>query len=138
MVVQQPFPGIEAAIEGDSNANTCCLGKNFVILEYTTKQVDAYAYDKSVKPLENVPIVTGATAWTDPATENTHILVINEGLYYGSRLDPSLLNPNQLRSYGTPFWDNPFDHDRELFIEPLDCDIAMPLGTRFILHESHI
>ena len=71
MVVQQPLPGTEAAIEGDSNADTCCLGKNFVILEYTTKQVDVYAYDKSIKPLENVPIVFGATAWTDPATGNT-------------------------------------------------------------------
>ena len=130
MVVQQPIPGTEAAIENDSNADTCCLGKNFVILEYTTKQVDVFAYDKSIKPLENVPIVTGATAWTDLDTNITYILVINEGLYYGTKLDHSLFNPNQLRSYGIPVWDNPFDHERGLSIGPLEYDVVIPLQTQ--------
>ena len=62
MVVQQPFPGTEAAIESDSNADTFCSGKNFVILEYTTKHVDVYVHNQGIKPFENVPNVSGATA----------------------------------------------------------------------------
>ena len=58
--------------EFDTNADTCCLGKNFVILEYTRR---------AIKPIENVPIVS-ATAWDDPVTGDTYILVINEALYY--------------------------------------------------------
>jgi len=78
----EPESGTYAQNECDTNADTCCLGKNFVILEYTRRAADVYAYDKSIKPIENVPIVSGATAWDDPVTGDTYILVINEALYY--------------------------------------------------------
>ena len=58
-----------------------------------------YTYDKSIAPQLNIPIVTGATAYDDPDTCQTFILVINEGLYYGSRLDHTLINPNQIQEY---------------------------------------
>ena len=103
--------------ECDSNADTCCLGNNFRILNYTRRVADVYAYDKSIKPMEGVPIVTGATAWTDPSTNITHLLVFHESLYYGAKLDHSLINPNQVRSYGIGFWDNPFDKERGLQID---------------------
>ena len=95
MVVQQPIPGTEAAIKNDSNADTCCLGKSFVVLEHTTKQADVFARDKSIEPLENAPVVTGATAWTDPDTNATHTLVAHEGSHCGDELDHSPFNPNQ-------------------------------------------
>ena len=71
--------------------------------------MDVYAYDKFIKPLSNVPVVSGATAWDDPITGQTYILVVNEALYYGTKLDHSLINPNQIRSFGVDHWDNPFD-----------------------------
>ena len=59
---------------------------------------------------------------------DTFILVFNESLYYGERFDHSLINPNQLRSYGIPFWDNPFDPDHSLCIEVHD-DHHIPLRS---------
>ena len=47
-------------------------------------------------------------------------MVINEELYYGKKLDHSLINPNQLRCYKTMVWDNPFDPYRELCIKTGD------------------
>ncbi|KAI2503240.1 hypothetical protein MHU86_11177 [Fragilaria crotonensis] len=114
--------------ECDSNADTCCLGKNFIVLQATYRTADVYAYDSSIKPLENVPIVIGATAYDDPASGQTFILVFNESLYYGNSLDHSLINPNQLRAYGIPFWDNPYDQARPLSIE-VDNDLSIPLCT---------
>ena len=73
---------------------------NFIILKYTNRTADVYAYDTSYAPLEGVPIVSGATAFDDTTTGLTYILIINEGLYYGSKLDHSLINPNQVRHYG--------------------------------------
>ena len=105
----EPVAGTLAWNECDTNADTCCIRQNFVVLEYTQRIADVYSYDKSIKPIENVPIVSGATAWDDHTTGTTYILVVNEGLFYGSKLDHSLINPNQVRSYGIPFWDNPFD-----------------------------
>jgi hypothetical protein len=114
--------------ECDSNADTCCLGKNFVVLQATYRTADVYAYDSSIKPLENVPIVTGATAYDDLVSGNTFILVFNESLYYGNSLDHSLINPNQLRAYGVPLWDNPYDPARPLSLD-VDNDLSIPLQT---------
>ena len=78
-----------ATNECDTNADTCCLGRNFVVLHATYWTADVYAYDTSMKPIENVPIVSGATAYDDPITGTTYILVFNESLYYGELLDHS-------------------------------------------------
>ena len=95
--------------ETDSNADTCCLGANFCVLQFTQRTADVYSYDSAYEPLENVPIVTAATAWDHPDTGETWLLIMNEGLFYGSKLGHSLLNPNQLRHHGVIYQDNPFD-----------------------------
>jgi len=114
--------------ELDTNADTCCLGKNFIVLQATYRTADVYAYDTSIQPIENVPIVTAATAYDDTMSGDTFILVFNESLYYGEKLDHSLINPNQIRSYGIPLWDNPFDSNHELSIEVND-NFTIPLCT---------
>ena len=73
MTVTQPPPYTEAVNENDTDADTCCLGKNFIVYKYTTRAADVYAHDKSYKPITNVPIVTGATAYDNPATGETYI-----------------------------------------------------------------
>ena len=65
----------------DTNADTCCLGKNFVILHHSYRTADVYAYDSSIKPVKNVPIVTGATAYDDAQSGDTFILVFHESLF---------------------------------------------------------
>ena len=127
-------PNTAGNIECDTNADTCCLGKNFVVLQTTLRTANVYAYDASIQPIENVPIVTGATAYDDPVSGNTFILVFHESLFYGSKLDHSLINPNQVRAYGIPFWDNPYDPHHALTIEANDSvHIALqPLGTKLL------
>jgi hypothetical protein len=125
-------PNTSANNECDTNANTCCLGKNFVVLHATFRTADVYAYDTSIKPIENVPIVSAATAYDDPMTGDTFILVFNKALYYGSRLDHSLINPNQVWAFGIPSWDDPYDPDKGLSID-VDDSLHIPLqpvGTK--------
>ena len=62
----EPEAGTLAANECGTNADTCCLGKNFVILEFTQIAADVYAYIKVIAPIVGVPIISGATAWDDP------------------------------------------------------------------------
>ena len=129
---QEPGAGTTGKNESDSNADTCCLGTNFIILQYTQRTVDVYPYDTSYKPMTNVPIVSGATAWTNPRDNTTYILIFHESLYYGTKLDHSLINPNQVRSSGIDFWDNPFDPLHEIGIE-IDQGPTIPLmfeGTK--------
>ena len=133
----EPSPGTTAENECDTNADTCCLGKNFIVLQYTQRIADVYAYTKAIKPVENIPIVTGATAWYEERSKQTYILIINEALYYGTKLDHSLINPNQLRNYGIPVWDNPYDKERGLKIELDGIDVQLHThGTKIFFQTS--
>lgn len=123
--------GITSNNESDSNADTCCLGKNWIVCEYTTRSADVFPYDDSYEPTKNVPIVSGATAYTTEDHE-TFILVINEGLFYGDKLGHSLINPNQVRHNNVEYWDNPYDKDKPLAIIVPDV-LTIPLqmqGTK--------
>lgn len=88
--------GTIALNESDSNADTCCLGKDFTILSYTNQSANVYPYDTSYEPLTNVPIVSGATAYDNHLDGQTCILGFHKSLFYGIKLDHTLLNPNQL------------------------------------------
>ena len=82
----------------------------------------------------NVPIITGATAYTCQSSGETFILVINEGLWFGTKLSHSLLNQNQLRYNGVMVQDNPFDTTKPLSITHSDLSIPLLLsGTNIFL-----
>ena len=79
--------------ESDSNADTYCLDKNFVVIDYTHRSADVYPYEKSYEPIVNVLIISGVTAYNDPHTGSTWLSIINEGLYSSNKLDHTLINP---------------------------------------------
>ena len=126
--ISQQVSGKTAMNETDSNADTCCLGCKWTIYNYTTRSADVYSYDSSYEPIKDMPIVSGATAYTY-ATGMTYILIINEALYYGDKLDHSLINPNQIRHNNIGYWNNPYDQDNPLSIEIPDT-LSIPLNTK--------
>ncbi len=85
-------------MELDSHADTCCVGSNCVVVEYTGKSCNVIGYNRNAPNdgLTNVPIVKAATAYDAPTGE-TYILVFPQANYMGDLLDYSLLCPNQLR-----------------------------------------
>ena len=96
-------------LELDSHADTIVLGSNCVILSHIGRECDVSPYTEAYNAITDVPIVTGATAWTCPETGDTLILVFHESLWMGDIMDHSLINPNQLRHYGIQVQDNPYD-----------------------------
>ncbi|CAJ1965439.1 unnamed protein product [Cylindrotheca closterium] len=104
-------------------------------MSYTPRSADVYAYDPALPPT-NVPIVSGATAYDCPQSGNTFILIFNEALYYGNRLDHSLINPNQVRKFGIPLWDNPFDEMRNIGIETKPIFVALKAKGTKLLFDS--
>lgn len=113
--------------ECNTDADTCCLGVNFVVLEATRQEADVYGYDKTIAP-KRVPIVSGATAYEHVQTDMVYILIFHELLYYGMSLNHLLINPNQLRSYGVLVWDNPFDKERSFGID-VNNELFIPFTT---------
>ena len=91
----------------DSHADTCCAGENCVLLEDTGKVVRVSAYANTYKPMPNVPIVTAATTYDDPNSGQSYLLVMHQALWFGRKLDTSLICPNQLRDNGIRVDDTP-------------------------------
>jgi hypothetical protein len=125
-------------MELDSHADTVVLGKNCIVMQYTGRECDVSPYTDTYTPIRNVPIVTGATAWTCPNTSETFILIMNEALWMGESLDHSLVNPNQLRQYGVSVQDNPYENtpmhiigqQDEVYIPLQSCGTTIYMDTR--------
>ena len=115
-------------IELDSHADTIVLGSNCVILHHTGKVCEVSPYSDDYEAIKNVPVVCSAMLWTDTVDNQEYILIFNESLWMGDSLTHSLINPNQLRAFGTEVQDNPFSMER-LSIHPASHDITIPLQT---------
>ena len=115
----------------DSHADTCVLGKNFVALSFTNRYCDVQPFSDSYSSTTNVPIAHGATAWDHPDTGETFILIVNEGLYFGAKMEHSLLNPNQIRHFHNVVQDNPYAPMEDLLrIEVPEDDFILPMQTK--------
>lgn len=128
-----PDPSIGGQVELDTHADTCVLGSHFVILAYTGRVCDVSPYSPDYESIKNVAIVSGATAWTSQQTSETYILVIHEALWMADTLSHSLVNPNQLRAFGTQVQDNPFL--APLVMEDKDSFVQIPMhldGTNVV------
>lgn len=98
---------IDRFCELDSHADTCCAGRNCKLIAETNLTVSVAPYSNKYKPIQNVPIVTAATAYDMPDSDVTYILIMNQALWFGSKLDDTLLCPNQIRANGNKVDDTP-------------------------------
>lgn len=123
--------------ELDSHADTCVLGRNFIVAQYSGRECDVVPYSSDYAAVTGVPIVTGATAWTDQHTGETWIIFIHEALWMAESMPHSLFNPNQLRAHGVDVKDNPSRGPLHMSVTPEELYIPLTmLGTNNILFES--
>jgi len=117
---------------------TCALGSNFVPLQYSGRVCDVSPYKSTYDPERNVPIVSGATAYTDQHTGQVFVLVINEALWFGDRLTNSLINPNQLQYAGVTDQDNPFHKSEPIAIHHEEVTVPLLLldGTNLFIQSA--
>ena len=117
----------EGRIELDSHADTTVLGANCIILSHTGQSCEVMPYSDTYDAITDIPVVTGATLWTSPHDGDEFLLIFNEALWMGDTLQHTLVNPNQLRAYGTTVQDNPFSSTPLKFEPPTGPTI--PLTT---------
>lgn len=124
------------ATEIDNHADTHCFGKNFLPFSWTGFVCSVSPFLAEYNSVEDIRICSGATAHTLENGE-TVILIFGQGLWFGERMDKSLINPNQCRSFGVGVCDDPTDpyrqlgfyHDDEYFPIRMDGSTAL-LYTR--------
>ena len=52
--------------ELDSHANTCVAGAGFVLYSPSDRNVSVHPFSEELGPVQNIPIATVATVWTNP------------------------------------------------------------------------
>jgi hypothetical protein len=119
----------------DSHADTCCAGINTVPFPYSEETVSISPFINNYSLLKDVKIASFVTAYDDPITVDTLFLVIHEALYFGAKLQQTLLNPNQLRAHGNKVHEVPkqFDIDSKHAIKIPHRDLMLPLGLDGII-----
>ena len=118
---EKPLP-----TEMDNHADTHCFGKNFIVLEYTRQKCSVSPFLAEYDETTDIDIVTGATA-VDLEDGSTVILVFGQGLWFGDRMEKSLINPNQCRHFGVSLCDDPMDPHRPLAIRKERYSIPMTM-----------
>ena len=131
-------PGTVARCELDTHADTCVAGPNFQLDEYTGDHCDVTPYSNEYQPLKNVPIVNASTAFTDPKTGETIILRFNQVLWYGRKLNMSLINPNQIRHSGIVVSDDPTDKTRDFGITGDTFHIPFDMQGTTVFFDSRV
>ena len=103
--------------EIDSHADTHCFGRNFRPMHWTGQECSVSPFLAEYKEQLSIQICTGATSYTLESGELVRLL-FGQGLWFGNRMDKSLINPYQCRAYGIPICADPTDMNRRLGIEP--------------------
>lgn len=79
-------------------ADTSCAGPNWRMIENTGFTCDVFPFKEDYGAVKDVPIATCATL-VEGENNSDFILIGHEMLYFGTELQRSLLNQNQIRAY---------------------------------------
>ena len=131
-------PGTVARCELDSHADTCFVGPNFQLDEYTGEVCDVTPYASDYQPLTNIPIVNATTAYTNDDTGETILLRFHQILWCGSQLGMSLINPNQIRHSGIAVSDDPTDNTRDFGITGDNFSIPFQMKGTTVYFEARV
>lgn len=121
----QTTEGKVAKCEMDTHADTCVAGSNFLMCEFDGTTCEVMPFSSEYESMKDIPIVSAATAWTNEETGETVILYFHQVLWYGDKLNNSLINPNQLRHFGRPVCDDITDRNRTFGID-VDNEFVIP------------
>jgi len=112
-----PYPhqtqdGHVARNELDTHADTCCAGANWRLMSHTGEICEVSPFLSSYDPVQEILVGRCCTVWTNQDDGQEYLLVGDQMLWFGTQLEHSLINPNQLRHYGLAVYDDPFSVHR--------------------------
>jgi hypothetical protein len=108
-VQNQTWAGFIARNEMDTHADTCCAGSNWSLMELTGEVCDVNPFLNSYDPVTEIPVARCCTVWTDQESSTEYLIIADQMLWFGTLMENSLINPNQLLAYGVVVNNDPFD-----------------------------
>ena len=136
-VLNDTKAGHMARNELDTHADTSCAGANWALLEYTGEICEVSPFLTTYDPIQEIPVARCCTVWTSDQTGIDYLLVGDQMLWFGTLLPNSLLNPNQIRSFGLEVFDNPFN-DQEFGIDGHDAFIPFDTTGTIVHFDSRV
>ena len=137
-VGNQTTVGTIANNEMDTHADMCCAGANWSLMELTGEVCDVNPFLNSYSPIQEIPVARCCTVWTDQTDSMEYLLVGDQMLWFGTLLPNSLINPNQIRAYGLPVNDDPFDSTRYFGIDTEHAIIPFDTTGTVVHFESRV
>ena len=80
-------------------------------MELTNEVCDVSPFLNTYAPVKEIPVGRCCTVWTCNDTGREILLVTDQMLWFGSQMEHSLINLNQICEYCLPVFDIPFDTD---------------------------
>ncbi|KAL7551329.1 hypothetical protein ACHAWF_014515 [Thalassiosira exigua] len=96
------------------------------------RQTQGHFHDDLDK-LVDVSVARVASLYSDNQG-GRYTLIINEAMFFGDSMDHSLINPNQIRDYGLPVSDNPYDDEHPMGIEHEETFIPFKTEERSTIY----
>ena len=106
-LLSQDTEGKMGRNEMDTMADTCCAGKNWRLIETTGMECTVNDFAGNQVGKSSVPVATCATVVREEKSGMEVVLIGHQMLWFGNRLDKSLLNQNQIRYAGHDLRDDP-------------------------------
>lgn len=107
------------------------------MLSTTGQCCNVHGFHSDFEAIEDVPVARAATA-VQNEDGAIYILIVNEALYFGPSLDHSLINPNQIRHFGIPVSDDPYDKSRSFGIDHEDLFIPFHTAGSTVYFDSYV
>ena len=92
----------------DTHVDTFCAGDNWTPMHYTGNIFEVSLFLKTYTPVQEIPVARCCTVWTDDQVKE-YLLVGDKMLWFGTALENSLINPNQIHAYGLSINNDPFN-----------------------------
>ena len=114
-LLKQGSGGETGRNEMDTMADTCCAGRNWTLVETTGMECTVNDFAGNQVGATSVPVATCATVVRDRKSGMEIVIIGHQMLWFGNKLDKSLLNQNQVRHAGHDVRDDPTRQDKEGF-----------------------
>ena len=101
----EPPTNTVADNECDTNADMCCLGKNFIVLNATYRTADVYAYNASIKPIKKLRL----------SQQQQHTMT----LFQGTRSSVFFTSPCIMCEHITMTSPHPWNHSEVIMVQAM-------------------
>ena len=120
----------------DTYAGICCAGADWTPMHYTGEICEVYPFLYTYAPVQKIPVAQCFIVWMDEEGKE-YLLVGYEMIWFGTALEKSLINLNQIRAYGISINNDPFN-ENEIGIDAEELFILFDTTGTVVHFESRV